>query len=196
MFNSLDVLYQNEICPLIYTIIKDQLRKQSAAEIEKLNREKKSRNIRKEGTSKPSPNKTCLVNKTTWTSRARSNTLDSNVNAHIPQWSEARSSEEEDIGMHKWRGKSNFEIKNEELKGRSSELEEIEIRKCSRRINVDIINREMKGSSSEEEYTERQKWSIRSWFDIINEEVKRWTSSSKKQEDNTKPTNTKEEIHL
>ena len=42
-FNRLDGLYLCEICLLIDAIIKDQLRKQSAAEIEKLNREKKAR---------------------------------------------------------------------------------------------------------------------------------------------------------
>ena len=39
-FNCLDGLYLHEKSLLIYTIIKDQLRKQSAAEIEKPNREK------------------------------------------------------------------------------------------------------------------------------------------------------------
>ena len=36
---------------------KDQFRKQSAAEVEILNRDKKERNKKKEGTSKPSPKK-------------------------------------------------------------------------------------------------------------------------------------------
>ena len=39
-FNSLDGLYFHEICLLIDARMKDQLRKQSAAEIEKLNRKK------------------------------------------------------------------------------------------------------------------------------------------------------------
>ena len=50
-----------------------------------------------------------------------SNTSNSNFDEGIPHWSEASSSEEEDIGM----------------------------RKCIRKINVDIINEEVKGSSSE-----------------------------------------------
>ena len=37
-FNPLDGLYLSEICLLIDATMKDQLRKQSAAEIEKLNR--------------------------------------------------------------------------------------------------------------------------------------------------------------
>ena len=42
-FNCLDGLYLNEFFLLIDTIIKYQSRKQSAAEIEKLNREKTAR---------------------------------------------------------------------------------------------------------------------------------------------------------
>ena len=45
--------------------MKEQLRNQSEAEIETINREKKARKKRKEGTSKPSPKKACFVNKTT-----------------------------------------------------------------------------------------------------------------------------------
>ena len=54
-FNHMDGLYLCEICHLIDVIMKNQLRKQSAAEIEKLNRETKSINKIKEGISKPSP---------------------------------------------------------------------------------------------------------------------------------------------
>ena len=39
-FNRLDGLYLRERCILIDAIMKDQLRKRSAAEIEKINREK------------------------------------------------------------------------------------------------------------------------------------------------------------
>ena len=59
-FNQLDGLYLREMCPLIDTIMKYQTRKQSAAEIEILNREKKSRKKIDEVTSKPSPKKACL----------------------------------------------------------------------------------------------------------------------------------------
>ena len=68
-FNRLDGLYLNERCLLIYVIMKDQLRKQSAEEIEKPNREKNSRIKIKEGTSKPSPKKPRFGNKRTRTSR-------------------------------------------------------------------------------------------------------------------------------
>ena len=42
-FNRIDILYLRERCILIDAIMKDQLRMQSAAEIEKLNREKNPR---------------------------------------------------------------------------------------------------------------------------------------------------------
>ena len=67
-FNRLDGLYLNEGYILINAIIKDQLSKDSAAEVEKLKREKKARNKREEGKSKPCPKKACFVNKTTQTS--------------------------------------------------------------------------------------------------------------------------------
>ena len=47
-FNPLDGLYLCERGILIYAIMKDQLRNRSAAEIEKLNREKKARKKYKE----------------------------------------------------------------------------------------------------------------------------------------------------
>ena len=56
-FNRLDGLYLNEKCLLMDTIIESQSRKQSAADIERMNREKKTRNKRKEGTSRLSPKK-------------------------------------------------------------------------------------------------------------------------------------------
>ena len=60
------------------------------------------------------------MNKITQTSRATSNTSNSNINVNIPQWSEARISEEEDIDFS---SKSNVETGNEEMKGSSSEEE-------------------------------------------------------------------------
>ena len=80
------------------------------------------------------------MNKTIQTSRATSNTSNSNFNANIPQWSEASSSEDEDIGIRKFRRNSNVEIINGEVKKISSEAEEIKIRNCSRKIHVDILN--------------------------------------------------------
>ena len=55
IFNCLDGLYLRERCLLIDDILKYQWRKQSAAEIEKLNRKKEAIDKIKEDTSKPSP---------------------------------------------------------------------------------------------------------------------------------------------
>ena len=60
MFIRLDWLYLHKKCLLMDTIMTNQPGKQSAAEIEKLNREKKARNKIKEGTSKPYPGKACF----------------------------------------------------------------------------------------------------------------------------------------
>ena len=68
MCNRLDGLYLLEICPLIDAIMKYQLRKRIAAEIEELNREKNPRKKRKEVKSKISPKKACFLNKRTQTS--------------------------------------------------------------------------------------------------------------------------------
>ena len=70
----MDGLYLRERYILINAIMKYQLRKKSAAEIEKLNREKNSRNKRKKGKFNPSTKKACFVNKTNRTSRETSNT--------------------------------------------------------------------------------------------------------------------------
>ena len=88
------------------------------------------------------------MNKTTGKSRATSNTSNSNFNADISKWSEAISSEEENIGIHKGRRQINVENTEEEVKGKSSEKEEIKISKCSRKSHVETVNEEMKGSSS------------------------------------------------
>ena len=112
MFNNLGGLYLREIILLMDTIMKYQLRNQSAAEIEKLNREKKARKKDRKVNLRllQKPN---FLNKKTGTSRATSNTSNSNFNDNIPQCSEAISSEEEEIGMRKCRGKINVEIINE-----------------------------------------------------------------------------------
>ena len=57
--------------------------------------------------------KGCFVNKTKQTSRARSYTYKSNLNAKTGSCSEASSIEEEDIGMRKVRRKSGFDNTNE-----------------------------------------------------------------------------------
>ena len=63
---------------------KDQLMKNIAEEIKILSRDKKDRNQKKEGTSKPSPKKGCFMNKTTRKSQVTSNTSNSNINVKIP----------------------------------------------------------------------------------------------------------------
>ena len=57
MFNRLDELYVRGRCILIDAIMKDQLKKQSVEEIEKMNRVKKPISKIKEGTSNPSTKK-------------------------------------------------------------------------------------------------------------------------------------------
>ena len=76
------------------------------------------------------------MNKTTRTNRVTSKTSNPNFNTDIPQWSEASSSEEENIGMRKCRRKSNVEIKNEEVKGSSTEVKEIIMRKCNIKVTL------------------------------------------------------------
>ena len=136
MFNHINQLYEKEKSLLIDTILKYQLRNEIAKEAEKPNRDNKTRNGNKEDTSKLSPKKGCFVNEKNQTSRARSYTYKSNLNAKTGSCSEASSIEEEDIGMHKGRRKSDFENTNEELNGSSSEEEEIISPKCDRKGNV------------------------------------------------------------
>ena len=73
------------------------------------------------------------------------------MNAKTCSFSEASSSEEEDVGMRKGRRKSDFENTNEELNGSSSEDEKIKSPKCGRKGNVETVNEEKKDINSEEE---------------------------------------------
>ena len=68
MFNNLNQLYVKEKSLLIDIILKYQSRNDIAKEIEKPNRYNNTRNVNKEDTSKPSPEKGCFVNKTNQTS--------------------------------------------------------------------------------------------------------------------------------
>ena len=81
------------------------------------------------------------MNKTTRKGRGTSNTSNSNFNAYIQTWSESSSVQEEEIGIHKDKRKSNFDNKTEEVKGKSSEEEEIKILKCSRKSHVKTVNK-------------------------------------------------------
>ena len=60
-FNRLYGLYLHEKYHLIDTIKENQPKKQSVAEIENFNRDKKAKKKRKEGTSKPSPKKKAVL---------------------------------------------------------------------------------------------------------------------------------------
>ena len=80
------------------------------------------------------------MNKTNQTSRARSYTYKSNLNAKTGSCSEASSSEGGDIRMRKGREKSDSENTNKELIGKSIEEEEIKSSKCGRKGNVETTN--------------------------------------------------------
>ena len=112
-FNRLGGLYLWEKCLLIDTIIKYQFEEAECSVNWKTEQEKfqetKERKLHI-GLYK----KSCFVNEITRTSRATSTTYNSNFNAKITQWIEASSSEEEDIGICKWKRKSNVEIINKE----------------------------------------------------------------------------------
>ena len=66
------------------------------------------------------------------------------MNAKTGSFSEASSSEEENIGMRKGRRKSDFENTNKELNGSSIEEEDIKSPKCGRKGNVETVNEETK----------------------------------------------------
>ena len=136
------------------------------------------------------------MNNRTLTSRAKSNTSNSNFNAYLPNWSKASSIEEEEFGTRNCRRKTHVEIINEEVKLSSSEEEYIGIRRCRRKSRVDIQDEEVKVSSSEEEDIVIRKFRRRSRVDIVNEEVEVCTSSSKQQNFPPEPSKTKEEISL
>ena len=78
------------------------------------------------------------MNKKIRTSRATSNTSNSNINMEIPKWSEESINEEEDIGMRNGRIKSSFENTIENVKGKRSKKEEIKIPKCSKKVTLKL----------------------------------------------------------
>ena len=98
--------------------------------------------------------------------------------------------------MSKGRRKSNEENTSKEVKGKSSEDEEIKIHKCSRKSHVETISEEMKEKGIEDDEIGIRKCRRRIIVDIVKKDVKVWTSSSKRQEAPQKKTNTKEEIRL
>ena len=100
----------------------------------------KTRHGNKEDTSKPSPKEGCFVDETNQTSRARSYSYKSNLNAKTGSCSESISSEEEDVGMRKSRIKSDFDNTNKESNGKSIEEEDIKSPKCGRKGDVENVN--------------------------------------------------------
>ena len=180
MFNHLTQLYVKEKSLLIDTILKYQSRDDIAKEVEKPNRCNKTRNGNKENTSKPFLKKGSFVSFKK-TSRAKSYTFKSNLNAKTGSCSEASSSEEEDIGICKGSRKRDFDNTNKELNGSSIEEDEIKSPKCGRKGNVETVNEETKKSNSEEEEIGIRKCRRKIRIGKINEKVKGWTSSSKQQ---------------
>ena len=67
----------------------------------------------KENTSKPSPKKCCFVDETKRTSQANSDSYKTDLNAKKGACNEARSSEEEHVGMRDSMRKGDFEHSNE-----------------------------------------------------------------------------------
>ena len=120
----------------------------------------------------------CFIHKT---SRSRSYTYKSNLNAKTGSCSEVSSSEEEYIGMRKGRRKSDLENTSKELNGSSIEEGDIKSPKCGRKVHVETKNEESKESNSEEEEIGIRNCRRESRIDKINEEVKGWKSSSKQQ---------------
>ena len=85
-------------------------------------------------------NKAFFADETNRTSQANSNSYKSNSNAKKGACNEARSSEEEDVGMLHSRRKGDFERTNEESNGKSSEEKEIKLPKCGRKGDAKNLN--------------------------------------------------------
>ena len=70
--------------------------------------------VLRKNTSKPSPKKCCFEDKTKRTSQANSDSYKTDLNAKKGSCNEARSSEEEHVGMRDSMRKCDFEHSNEE----------------------------------------------------------------------------------
>ena len=86
----------------------------------------------KENTSKPPPAKGSFEDKTKRTCQANSDSYNKDLNAKKGACNEARSSEEEHVGMRDSRRKVYSEHSNEESNGNSSDEEENQVPKCGR----------------------------------------------------------------
>ena len=95
----------------------------------------------KENTSKPSPTKCCFADETNNTSQANSDSYKTNPNAKVGACNEARSSEEEHVGMRDSRRKCDLEHSNEESNRKSSDEEENQLPKCGRKGDAENLNK-------------------------------------------------------
>ena len=82
--------------------------------------------------------KGCFEDKTNRTSQANSDSYKTDLNAEKGACNEARSSEEEHVGMRDSMRKGYFEHSNEESNGNSSDEEENKLPKCGRKGPAEI----------------------------------------------------------
>ena len=66
------------------------------------------------------------------------------MNAKKGAYNEARSSEEEDVGILNSRRKGDFEHTSEESNGKSSDEEEIQLLECGKKGDAEDLNKKKK----------------------------------------------------
>ena len=96
------------------------------------------------------------MDETNRTSQANSDSYKTYLNAKKGACNEARSSEEEHVGMRDSRRKGNFENSNEESNENSSDEEENQLPMCGRKGDTENLNEKGK-NINEEEYIGRRK---------------------------------------
>ena len=80
--------------------------------------------------------KVCFADETNRTSQENSDSYKSNSNAKKGACNEARSSEEEHVGMRDSRRKGDFEPTNEESNGNITDEEENQLPQCDRKVDA------------------------------------------------------------
>ena len=120
------------------------------------------------------------MDETNRTSQANSDSYKTNLNAKKGACNEAKSSEEEHVGMRDSMRKGDFEHSNEESNGNSSDEEENQLPMCGRKGDAENLNE--KKIINEEEEIGIPKCGRKSPIDKYNEEVRGWTYSSKNPE--------------
>ena len=83
------------------------------------------------------------------TSQANSDSYKTNSNAKKGVCNEARSGEEEHVGMHDSRRKVDFEHSNKESNGNSSKEEENQLPICGRKGDAENLNKKLKNINEE-----------------------------------------------